>query len=1057
MEIQGNASNLLLSLNNKVQQQIAPISVPQAAQTNNPVKIKEQLQQDTFENVLKEKPKTTFEKVKIAAQKYSGVAALAVTIIGLPAVYKLSKNNSKKLLNDVKGSVDNLSQSLGGLNLEDRIESAVKAALESIPKNTTASAGNPVSIKSALATALLGIGSVLGITEYVKNNKDELVKKGYSEDVIKDAEKTAIGIISTAENAAKKAGEVTGIVHEAKAVAYETRDKVNGYEDRINNVHRRADEVINAVNYNNNPIMSKYTDKYYGINLLSIHDYKKKINALRTEFAMDAVKNAATVRIKRTADKTNEDIKAFREKYKGKLDAVWSVTAEYKPIQSGGLGVVPFDLQNNFNRMGINSPVFVPMYLKNNFSEFKALPDGTYSYTFKDTFKLKKAAEMVTDVYRNGHARKEKVEYFTSEIPILSDSDITKILSSAGIVAQKRDVIKDGKKKTEAYYVKVSDNNRSKLKEKEKILILRDIKNRDNQRLLLSVMDGKTALDEAFNIKVDSNNEASLEDVNRVINEIRNMALTKPIIFVKNEDYFNGDLYECTPHAEEAERFAFFSKAVYNLAKHKVASSLGSDKITEQELKIFDKNAFDAIKAPGGFILNDWHAGAIGGLLRYKAPMEYNYNQLNEKETIALKDMPIVMVGHNLEHQGKSSSGLNTLLEKERATENVLNTLYDGYTSGIVQNANSCIFDSNISNVLLLNRENDDKQYNSLFAGIAMADWFVPVSKTYTREVINDMSKSGIVQSLLQARDAVGTISGTINGYDKNTIDMKAIATNNRVNGLKFEIYDENTPVDEVMAKRKENKRAFFNSFIQPLLAKNELSGMTLVDPQNGKLDISEQEFVDSPLISFAHRLDSQKGLEIFKGAVFRLFDNWDKEFKGKPLPVILVGGVAQDADQLDFLKVLKDPAHGKNKERVKRVIAATGMMPNPAIQAASTIFCAPSRFEPCGLTQAECYAKGTPVAVTDVGGFHDTVEEGVSGFVAKNYSEEEFYNALVRAMKTYFYDHDKYKQMVMHDLGIDLSWSLEGKQGPIYEYTDKLGYLREELPDLGASTRMAA
>ena len=38
---------------------------------------------------------------------------------------------------------------------------------------------------------------------------------------------------------------------------------------------------------------------------------------------------------------------------------------------------------------------------------------------------------------------------------------------------------------------------------------------------------------------------------------------------------------------------------------------------------------------------------------------------------------------------------------------------------------------------------------------------------------------------------------------------------------------------------------------------------------------------------------------------------------------------------------------------------------------------------------------------------------------------------------------------MVQNDLEIDFSWAQKGKKGPIYEYTDKLGFDRKILPDI--------
>ena len=633
------------------------------------------------------------------------------------------------------------------------------------------------------------------------------------------------------------------------------------------------------------------------------------------------------------------------------LTSTWSLTAEYAPIKTGGLGVVPVDIQDNFQKLGIDTPTFIPMYLKKNQSEFIEYPQGEYKYAYNGkTFNLKKAAETTTHVFRNGQTKPEKIEYYVTEESI-PDSD---------------------KKKT--------------------------------------------------------------------------------LVFVKSRDYFNDNIYDSTTNAEETERFALFTKSVYKLAKLKVNMALTdpnekNPKTGISNLKICDKDAFDKIKAPNSMVLNDWHAGSMASLLRYRAPMEYNYNEIPKKTFEALKDMPLLMIGHNLSCQGNSNAGSGSLLSKNRVTENIINTLYDSYAIAITEHAHSGITGENddMCNTVLMKRRTGDKHFNHLFNGVALSDWFVPVSKNYTNEVINDPMKSGILYPLLQRRKNSGTISGIINGLDKNKVEMKAVSHNNFVKDLELAEYDQNTGIDRVMELRTENKGRFYNAFVKPIM------DGTLDKPEvvGNNVNISEQDFVDAPVISFAHRLTNQKGLSIMKGAIFRLFDNWDELFPGKKMPFFIVGGPAEAADELQHLYDLKNGDYGKNKERLNHVLALKGNMPNPAIMAASTFFCAPSTYEPCGLTQGECFAKGTPVITTDVGGFHDTIVDGKTGFLAPHVSEESFYNKLVEALKMYYERPEDYKKMVQNDLEIDFSWVQKDKQGPIFEYTDKLGFDRKDLPDI--------
>ena len=933
----------------------APIVQQPAAQQPSP-QLQPQPSADTFnQTAANNMPKASFGKF---AEKYSGIAALAISVIGLPVVYTQAKKSSSKTVKAMQEALDDIKN----INIKKEIEEAIsklnlpKADASGEAKGST----NAFPASTFLTSMFIGIGSALGINEFVKNNKETLKQNGFKEEDINTASKTASDILNKSENALNTANGISSAASEAKAIAYEAKNAaygaqntVNSFDSRINEANQRATDAVKATELGLDPLMQQYTVRHFDLNLLQVLNYAKKIDNRKTGETLNSIHNAAISRLDRTAEQTVRDIKAYKKKFP-ELTSTWSLTAEYAPIKTGGLGVVPVDIQDNFVKLGIDTPTFIPMYLQKNKSEFMELPNNEYRYTYNGkTFNLRKAAETTTHVFRNGQTKPEKIEYYVTEESI-PDSD---------------------KKKT--------------------------------------------------------------------------------LVFVKSRDYFNDNIYDSTTNAEETERFALFTKSVYKLAKLKVNMALTdpnekNPKTGISNLKICDKEAFDKIKAPNSMILNDWHAGSMASLLRYRAPMEYNYSEISKKTFEALKDMPLLMIGHNLNCQGKSNDGSGSLLSKNRVTENIINTLFDSYAIAITEHAHSGISGENddMCNTVLMKRRTGDKHFNHLFNGVALSDWFVPVSKNYTTEVINDPMKSGILYPLLQRRQDSGTISGTINGLDKNKVDMHAIAHKNFVKGLDLAEYDQNTGIDKVMELRTENKGRFYNAFIKPIM------DGTLDKPEvvGSNVNISEQDFVDAPVISFAHRLTDQKGLSIMKGAIFRLFDNWDEVFPGKKMPFFIVGGPPEAAEELQHLYDLKNGDYGKNKERLNHVLALKGNMPNPAIMAASTFFCAPSTYEPCGLTQGECFAKGTPVITTDVGGFHDTIVDGKTGFLAPYVSEESFYNKLVEALKMYFERPEDYKKMVQNDLEIDFSWVQKDKNGPIFEYTDKLGFDKKDLPDLAAA-----
>lgn len=938
-----------------------PVSLSQvkyvSAYNNNPVKFGNDL---TMYGYLSERQDRVDEFIRQdRTEKKLGVAALAATLlIAAPTAYYAGrKGGSKSVTKKVEGKVKDLVENIKGLQNEIKKLTEKQEAFSAAKDGTII-----VSKKAQLTSQLMGLGTVTLISEYIKNNREDLKGLGYSDDEITEAEQSALNVINdksgkeVANEAARRVNEAVQIARSAEGNANRALGLANNMGQQIETATNRANEAISIASSGVSPITAKYLKPYYGLNLLQVLEHGKKIDQSRTEEVMKSIQEAASTRLHRSASETVSAIKAYKEKFP-ELTATWSITAEYKPIKKGGLGDVPVDIQDNFTKLGIDTPQFVPMYLKANESEFKELPNGDYIYQYGTNgyWKLNKMAEMSISTYRNGATSPEKVEFYVAELPV-EGSD-----------------------------------------------------------------------------------------------------MTKKLIFVKNDNYFNENLYDSTLTAEETEKFAFLSKAVYMLAKVKVNNALNSGEKEfncVKDLKINSSHAFDNLKAPNSMILNDWHAGTIAGLCRYRAPMEYNYREIPKNTYEALKDMPLLEIGHNLSCQGKTIDGEGNIESKYMVAENVINTLFDNHAIAIAENAHSGLTVSeNVCNTVLLERTEGGKHFNSLFMGVALSDWFVPVSKNYSKEIIEDGSKSHILQALLHERQLSGdrenTIGGIVNGTDKHKHDMNAVSQKNYVPGLVLEKYDKTTDANLVMERRAKNKQLFYNAYIKPVLMdKNYKNAPEII---GGDMNISEEDFVNAPFIAFAHRLTSQKGAAILKGAIFKLFDNWEAlPFKDKPKPYFLVGGPPESEEELAHLNALKNSEWGINKkDRIDHTIVLKGNMPNPAIMSAAQFFCAPSTFEPCGLIQGEAFAKGTPVLTTRTGGFVDTVTDGKTGFLS-DISEEAYYDTLVKALDVYYNKPEEYKSMVMNALNIDFSWAQEGKKGPIFEYTEKLGFDTEKLPDIG-------
>ncbi len=225
-------------------------------------------------------------------------------------------------------------------------------------------------------------------------------------------------------------------------------------------------------------------------------------------------------------------------------------------------------------------------------------------------------------------------------------------------------------------------------------------------------------LEKAASFKLDTyqGGKSKTEDVEIFVNNSKDEnGSIKQLIFVKNDNYFNGTIYQTGEKSEEPEKFAFFSKAVYEFAKAK------EDINSVKDLKIENADTFNSISAPDGLILNDWQASPIAALIRYKAPMENAYGQLSDDAAKKLSDMTIITIGHNAMYQGSTKNNNNDAQRKE-ATTNILNTLFDNFAYDIVSNAETKASQTNpsdnglknLDNVLILNAQDEYSNHTNL-------------------------------------------------------------------------------------------------------------------------------------------------------------------------------------------------------------------------------------------------------------------------------------------------------------------------------------------------------
>jgi len=97
-------------------------------------------------------------------------------------------------------------------------------------------------------------------------------------------------------------------------------------------------------------------------------------------------------------------------------------------------------------------------------------------------------------------------------------------------------------------------------------------------------------------------------------------------------------------------------------------------------------------------------------------------------------------------------------------------------------------------------------------------------------------------------------------------------------------------------------------------------------------------------------------------------------------------------------------------------------------IEAGADIFLMPSKFEPCGLNQMYSLRYGTIPVVRAVGGLADTVKDGVTGFVFREYSPAAFLTTLSRAIVT-FGARNRWRALQEEGMRQDNSWDHSARE----------------------------
>src|SRR5262249_37860787 len=107
------------------------------------------------------------------------------------------------------------------------------------------------------------------------------------------------------------------------------------------------------------------------------------------------------------------------------------------------------------------------------------------------------------------------------------------------------------------------------------------------------------------------------------------------------------------------------------------------------------------------------------------------------------------------------------------------------------------------------------------------------------------------------------------------------------------------------------------------------------------------------------------------------------------------------------------------------KMSAIFGQSPDlaPLIYGGSDIFLMPSRFEPCGLSQMIAMRYGSVPIVRATGGLSDTVHDSITGFTFYNFSADDLWNTITRALYLYHNDQDSWRVIQKEGMTTDFSW----------------------------------
>lgn len=270
---------------------------------------------------------------------------------------------------------------------------------------------------------------------------------------------------------------------------------------------------------------------------------------------------------------------------------------------------------------------------------------------------------------------------------------------------------------------------------------------------------------------------------------------------------------------------------------------------------------------------------------------------------------------------------------------------------------------------------------NLLKGGVVFSDTIVTVSETYAKEIQTQEYGNGL-EGVIKDKAQQKKLFGIVNGVDYNDWNPKVDQYLKQKFGFNYDLNS--------VQNKKKIKEAFLKE-----------NGVLNPDP-------------NLPLIGVVSRLVDQKGFDL----IFEIIDDVLK--MGVYFTVLGIG----KSEYEKKLKMIQEKYPGKTAIFIQFDIPVSHY-----IEAASDIFIMPSRFEPCGLNQLYSMKYGTIPVARNTGGLADTVKDGKTGILFNDYSPDDFFSSLKKAIGMFKNEPDKWQKMVENGMKEDWSWERAGKR----------------------------